>query len=503
MSRPTHVERCRQWIEEQIETMGSLRTANSRDLSFKNWRQNTVTVLQRIWPEDRERVERFRRISFTPPHARAEGKQFREWFGKGIGESRSYLQALLELIDREGVPTSTEEDRSHSAQDLEDEVAFPIIELTEREENRETEAVATPAEADDDGLGVTAGYGTPDDPTAPMRDASSPPPPSLQKAQRALPAERPETGAQPPALGEAEKDPAAKSGASGHSVVAIPRAPGLAGQPTPTAPVVAAKPPAEPAAPAPVAKSEVAIPVLKVEPKAPAAKAPAPAAPVPSARDTEPPALKPTPTTPAAKPAQGRVEAGGPRQSVRGRGGKNKQRKTGFHPKLRDMLGLDQFEARTQSAEAALARVVPDAPEPEPVAKSEPTPVAEVTPAPAPAPEPRHTAAPAAKVEHAPAPAAEPEPVADELDELEADDDLEEETLERARRDFMQNSPIFGVVGKPVQRRTDANEFLDPDAVAVSSFVADLGRLGVPEGMRSSMAARLTDVARNLEGGTL
>ena len=48
MSRPTHVQRCREWIQEQIEALGSLRTANSRDLNFKSWRQNTVTAIQRI-----------------------------------------------------------------------------------------------------------------------------------------------------------------------------------------------------------------------------------------------------------------------------------------------------------------------------------------------------------------------------------------------------------------------------------------------------------------------
>ena len=67
----------------------------------------------------------------------------------------------------------------------------------------------------------------------------------------------------------------------------------------------------------------------------------------------------------------------------------------------------------------------------------------------------------------------------------------------------MQNSPVFGVVGKPVQRRTDTTEFLDPDAVAVATLAADLGRFGVPDGMKASLAARLVDVARRLEGGDL
>jgi hypothetical protein len=73
----------------------------------------------------------------------------------------------------------------------------------------------------------------------------------------------------------------------------------------------------------------------------------------------------------------------------------------------------------------------------------------------------------------------------------------------RATVDFLLNSPVFGAVGRPVQRRTDTTEFLDPDAVALATYAVDLGRLGVPEAMRVSLAARLIDVARHIENGEL
>jgi hypothetical protein len=544
MSRPTHVQRCRLWIEEQLEAMGTLRTSNSRDLSFKSWRQNTVTVLQRIWPEDRERVERFRRISFTPPQSRADGKLLREWFGKGIGESRAYLQGLLDLIDREGVPHAAEDERPREATDLEDEVGFPMLELKETGEVQRLDPPPSAGIVPVGDLGVTVGYGTPDEAEEPPRDTPVPAPPALTQVIRLHPAmERRESEGLPPALGEAPAPPGATNTREDRPTVEIPRAPGLPPLPKPEVPVaeepVAEEPVAEtpavetPPAAEPVAKAEVPVaklvaetPVKKLVAEAPAAKAAQPVA-----RAAEPPAppvaaAKPVPPAaavpPAAKPAQGHVETGGPRASARGRNGKNKPKKMVPKPKLRDMLGLDEFESRAHDVEAALSHLVPAEPvpvakaepvtEPAPVAKAEPVaepaPVAKAEPVAEPAPvakaepvtEPVPVAKPALVAKAAPVAKAEPVAAAPAGDE---NDEIDEETLERARMDFMQNSPVFGVIGKPVQRRSDTTEFLDPDAVAVASFVADLGRLGVPEGMKTSMGARLFDVARNLEDGTL
>ena len=99
-----HVQRCRQMIEEQVAQLGTLRNANPRDAGFKLWRQNTLTVLQRVWPGDSTRSERFRRIAFTPSHGKPDGQTLRDWYTRGCTDAAAYLNALLEMIAREGVP---------------------------------------------------------------------------------------------------------------------------------------------------------------------------------------------------------------------------------------------------------------------------------------------------------------------------------------------------------------------------------------------------------------
>lgn len=185
MSSTPHVQRCREWIQEQIEALATLRTANTRDQSFRNWRQNTVTAIQRIWPEDRERVERFRRITFTPPQSKSDARATREWFGKGIGESRAYLNMLLEVIEREGVPAPAEAGREAGSASLEADVAFPMIDLRERPAATPPAASAAAAPAAD-GLDVTSGYATPDDHGAPPRDPASPAPPGQMRDRKSV-----------------------------------------------------------------------------------------------------------------------------------------------------------------------------------------------------------------------------------------------------------------------------------------------------------------------------
>ena len=472
MSAVTYVQRCREWITEQLEAMGTLRTANVRDLSFKGWRQNTVTVLQRIWPEDRERVERFRRVVFTPPHSRADAKLTREWFGKGIGESRSYLNSLLDVIDREGVPEPSEAGRGSDDEAMEAEVDFPMLDLSG--ERGATEASEAPVSASHEpgGLDVTTGYTTPDDQGATPRDPRAPAPPALNVNWKAAHADSKRREAQapeaPPALresdGESGREPAERP------VMEIPRAPSL-----------------------------------------------------PQAEEPPPPRREP--------PA---------RVTARGKHGRAKAKKAAPRPKLKDLLGLTEFDARAQEPVAGSARPAPPAravtppplaatpPPPPPPARAVtpapaatpplPPPTARVeTPAPAatppaaalrapvaatpPPPAPAVQEAPVARVE-TPAPVAPPAamaPAHPDDDELDVDD----EDRERATLDFMQNSPVFGVVGRPVQRRSDTTEFLDPDAVAVATLAADLGRFGVPDGMKASLVARLADVAKRLEAGDL
>src|SRR5207302_305360 len=39
-----------EWLEQQLRELAGIRNATARDPSFKNWRQATLTAMQRIWP---------------------------------------------------------------------------------------------------------------------------------------------------------------------------------------------------------------------------------------------------------------------------------------------------------------------------------------------------------------------------------------------------------------------------------------------------------------------
>ena len=72
MSLDEHTQRCRRWLDDQLEQIGRIRNANPRDMTFKAWRQATMTVLQRIWSDEPARVERFRRIALRAPGQRTD-----------------------------------------------------------------------------------------------------------------------------------------------------------------------------------------------------------------------------------------------------------------------------------------------------------------------------------------------------------------------------------------------------------------------------------------------
>lgn len=84
-----------EWLRQQIEELGALRNASVRDPQFKAWRQNTLTFIQRIWPGDTTKSERFRRIPFTPPSTKHDPRAAREYYERGCGEALEYLNALL------------------------------------------------------------------------------------------------------------------------------------------------------------------------------------------------------------------------------------------------------------------------------------------------------------------------------------------------------------------------------------------------------------------------
>ena len=85
-------------LEDQLMRLAELRNANPRDPGFKLWRQTTLTVIQRVWPGNLQRSERFRRVPFTPSTARPTRTQVREHFERGCGEATGYLRELISQI---------------------------------------------------------------------------------------------------------------------------------------------------------------------------------------------------------------------------------------------------------------------------------------------------------------------------------------------------------------------------------------------------------------------
>lgn len=113
MSTPD-AKQARAWLEAQIVELGALRNASTRDSGFKQWRQYTLTLIQRIWVGDAAKSGRFKRIPFTTPGAKADRDQVRLAYERGCGEALACLRTLIDEIDARpprlparGVPSDT------------------------------------------------------------------------------------------------------------------------------------------------------------------------------------------------------------------------------------------------------------------------------------------------------------------------------------------------------------------------------------------------------------
>lgn len=129
MSADPRVERARRWLRDQLTQLKELRTANTRDPEFKQWRQSTLTVVQRIWPGEAKRSARFRRIPFSPPSTRSEPREVREYYERGCAEAAQFVQAMLEEIDAAGLPAESAAARPASLDPGVAEDDFPTLEL--------------------------------------------------------------------------------------------------------------------------------------------------------------------------------------------------------------------------------------------------------------------------------------------------------------------------------------------------------------------------------------
>ena len=109
MSLSPSAQRAVEWLDQQVTDLAGIRNATPRDPSFKNWRQSCLTTLQRVWPGDQERSERFRRIPFSPVDPRSDARTIREWYSRGCQEAARVLNSFIEDVRQNGVPEQPSE----------------------------------------------------------------------------------------------------------------------------------------------------------------------------------------------------------------------------------------------------------------------------------------------------------------------------------------------------------------------------------------------------------
>ena len=128
MSSNDSAARAVEWLEVQLRELAGIRNATARDPSFKNWRQATLTVMQRIWPGDQACSERFRRIPFSPADPRADARAVREWYSRGCQEAARVLAGFIKDIRADGLLETPGSDvREPEASEFED--GFPTVDL--------------------------------------------------------------------------------------------------------------------------------------------------------------------------------------------------------------------------------------------------------------------------------------------------------------------------------------------------------------------------------------
>jgi hypothetical protein len=142
-------ERARELLEARLDELGALRNAHARDPNFKQWRQATLTVIQRIWPGDVLRAERFRRVPFSPPSTKMSLKATRSFFEKGCAEATSLVRNMIrELGGVAGRPQRMEPSAAPGPGEVEDD--FPIVDLP----GKSGRATQPNSDDDDDGIAI-------------------------------------------------------------------------------------------------------------------------------------------------------------------------------------------------------------------------------------------------------------------------------------------------------------------------------------------------------------
>lgn len=293
------VETARGWLERQLTELSGLRNAGNRAPEFKAWRQNTLTVIQRIWPGDEKRCDRFRRIPFRPPGTKADARTVRECYERGCGEAGVLLRQLLGELTLVGLnaPIDTPSEAPEPEQEAPGAPALnPVMQWLQRLPSRAPaprgagngKKKSGPDEAlhaADDFLSTSPIFNPPE--TAPPMTVTPEPPPTLE-SPRSIPV---------------EEVPAAPVSAKRASAAPAPARPETTSKPAPAARAPAATTPPPIAAPAPAAAPNATspAPVMPAEsaPVEPMASAPAVSAPSAPSLSVVP---APAETAPAASP---------------------------------------------------------------------------------------------------------------------------------------------------------------------------------------------------------
>ena len=98
-------------LDKQIEQLGELRNGGTRAIEFREWRQTTLTLIERMWPDQSSRATRFRRIPFSPASANADDRVMRDAFERGCAEARRLLRLWHAEIGSRGVSQDAEAPR--------------------------------------------------------------------------------------------------------------------------------------------------------------------------------------------------------------------------------------------------------------------------------------------------------------------------------------------------------------------------------------------------------
>ena len=439
MSNSSARARALESLQAQIDKLGELRNAGTRDPNFKLWRQTTLTLIQRIWEGDEGRSQRFRRIPFSPPSTRADERSTREQYERGCAEAGQLLKALLEEAESGALPATGQRATSGPSGSVESEEVFPTLQLPNSggaPEKPMPPALAAP-------------------PSASAATSIPPVPPAAGRGVEATPVEPPvrERRAEPrsarsPGNGGKQGAKSPKNGKRSSVKARLKDLLGFGDAPEPE------REPRDSEPAAPPASVEPAVPPRAEESFLP----PSRVMQIPSLGSR--PGIKPLPpenvTAPPALPSA--------------------------PPPTRH----DDEESHRLALEAALqAALEPEFERAEPVFGPPPEPVIESLPEPEPEPEPEPVPEPPPVVFEA-EPESEPEP---------------DDGAGRAADEFLLSSPVFRASARPVERRAapPAGAFTSPAAIAVSAVASELSALGVREGHRAQVRAALIDLAHQLD----